>query len=417
MRTRGIEPGVIQVFRLFVMLRLGFLLFSWLSRQIYPALSGSSNDTAFWFSLVSLSLLMVYLLIPSLPARLGPIYLPIALAIATLSPLIQQYLILVASYPLMIATGNITEPLVSAWQLFPLLAVPLVLIAVQYGFKSVLVFTILTGFIELILARLAIGSFAFLILPYIGVTLVRTLSFVLIGYIVARLMKGQREQRQALEDANQRLTSYALTLDQLATSRERNRLARELHDTIAHSLSGTAVQLEAARAVWDENPAESRQLVDQALDSTRSGLADTRRALQALRAEPLDDLGIILSLRNLCEGMRNRSGLSIECILPERLEGWTSEVEQNLFRIAQEALENVIRHAQAGRARLELNQKDGWLTLIISDDGIGFELQNTRHDQRFGIEGMQERAAMIGANLVIDSTPGKGTRVLLSVEG
>src|SRR5689334_14420819 len=114
------------------------------------------------------------------------------------------------------------------------------------------------------------------------------------GLGFAWLIQRQREQRAALADANRKLAQYAAATEQLAISQERNRLARELHDTLAHSISGAAVQLEAVQALWDVQPGEARQMLDQALEVTQNGLTEARRALHSLRASPLEDLGLAL---------------------------------------------------------------------------------------------------------------------------
>src|SRR5947208_742021 len=129
---------------------------------------------------------------------------------------------------------------------------------------------------------------------YVVIAGVRLMAVTGVGLVLAWLIDRQREQRAALAEANRKLAQYAAATEQLATSQERNRLARELHDTLAHSLSGVTVQLEAVQALWELNPMEARRMLDQALQHTRGGLNEARRALQALRASPLEDLGLAL---------------------------------------------------------------------------------------------------------------------------
>jgi signal transduction histidine kinase len=208
-----------------------------------------------------------------------------------------------------------------------------------------------------------------------GALFIRTISFILVGYMVVRLMTTQREQRRALAEANTQLAHYAATLEQLATSRERNRLARELHDTLAHSLSGIAVQLEAVKTLWENSP-EDAAMLEQSLATTRSGLTETRRALQALRASPLEDLGLALAVRSLAESVAARSGLALDLEAPERLENLSPDLEQGIYRIVQEALENIAQHANARNVKMQLSQTDGHFTLTISDDGQGFQMES-----------------------------------------
>jgi signal transduction histidine kinase len=132
----------------------------------------------------------------------------------------------------------------------------------------------------------------------IFIAVVRTVSFLVVGYFISRLMRQLQAQQDALAQANARLAHYASTLENLTISRERNRMSRELHDTVVHTLSGLAVQLETTRAYLDVDPETARGLLDRALSATRTGLQETRRALKALRATPLEDLGLVQSGEN-----------------------------------------------------------------------------------------------------------------------
>jgi len=203
----------------------------------------------------------------------------------------------------------------------------------------------------------------------------------------------------------------------LAISRERNRLAHELHDTLAHSLSGVAVQLEAIDTILDTNPDEAKALLQQSLATTRSGLNETRRALRALRAGPLEDLGLALAMRSLAESVASRNGLKLSLDVPEHLENLSPELEQDIYRVAQEALENVARHAQAKNVKVRLSQNKDQLELIISDNGRGFDPSKIDAITKFGIQGMRERTEMLGGNLEVDSRPEGGTMIRLVWKG
>jgi signal transduction histidine kinase len=214
-----------------------------------------------------------------------------------------------------------------------------------------------------------------------------------------------------------RLAHYSATLEQLAISRERNRLARELHDTLAHTLSSLAVQLEAVRSLWERDPAGARALLDTSLAATRGGLGEARRALQALRAAPLEDLGLPLALRRLAEAAAERAGIALDLRLPERDPELPPDVEQCVYRVAQEALENVVRHAQASQVAVHLEQDGRQVTLLVRDDGQGFDSAQLNGDQRFGLQGMHERARLVGGQLELTSRPGGCTTLRLVVGG
>ena len=187
-----------------------------------------------------------------------------------------------------------------------------------------------------------------------GSIVARTTTFMVSGWLVGRLMTGQRKQRQAMKEANRKLTHHAATLEQLTTTRERNRLARELHDTLAHTLSAVAVQLEAANVLWSTKPEQAHARLQKSIEVTRSGLTETRRVLQDLRASPLEDLGLALAVRNLAESTASRSGLKLDLHIADRLGSVPPDIEQAVYRIAQEALVNVISHANARNLTVQL---------------------------------------------------------------
>ena len=231
--------------------------------------------------------------------------------------------------------------------------------------------------------------------------------FLLVGYIVTRMMNAQRAQRREL-------AAYAATLEQLTVSRERNRMARELHDTLAHSLSAVSVQLEAADGALDDSPETAHMLLTKALAQTRSGLTETRRAMQALRASPLEDLGLGLAIRNLAESTARRGGMAVDIQIAEPLPALPPAVEQGVFRVAQEALSNVARHAGATQLHVQLEANDE-LILTVRDNGRGFDAEATGVNGHFGLQGMRERAEMVGGTLKVQSAAATGTTVRLVV--
>jgi len=214
--------------------------------------------------------------------------------------------------------------------------------------------------------------------------------------------------------ANEKLQQQATMLEQLTISRERNRMARELHDTLAHSLSAVAVQLEAVDSTLESSPEEAHHLLTKALAQTRSGLAETRRAMQSLRASPLDDLGIKLAIQSLAEITAQRGGLQLDLDLAE-LPELAPATEQNLYRIAQETLTNVLKHAGASRLVVTLKRVEGKSQFVVRDNGVGFDPAAARRNGHFGLDGIEERAALIGGAVTVTSQPGRGTTVELVV--
>jgi signal transduction histidine kinase len=225
-----------------------------------------------------------------------------------------------------------------------------------------------------------------------------------------------KTQQASLEQANIQLVHHAGTLEHLTISRERNRMARELHDTLAHTLSALSVQLETIKAYWDVDPAAAQRLLDQSLTATRSGLQETRRALKSLRATPLDDLGLALALRKLAEETAARANLQLDLSLPERLPALSPDVEQCIYRVAQEAVSNVAHHADARTLTVQLSVNGPAVLLLVRDDGAGFDARQDEAVGHFGLPGMRERAYLAGGQLAIDSRPGRGTTIRLTIE-
>jgi signal transduction histidine kinase len=241
---------------------------------------------------------------------------------------------------------------------------------------------------------------------------IRGAAMLCIGYIITRLMKEQRAQREQLRATNAELHRLGAVREQLATSRERNRVARELHDTLAHTLTGLAVQLEAIRTVWENDAGEAHDLLEKAHARARSGLVETRRALAALRASPLDSVGLAGAVRALAEKASARGGLRLELVLPEGEPELDEDDAQALYRVAQEALENVVRHAEARRVSVSLKCPPFGATLVVADDGRGFDLERCA-SVCWGLAGMRERAEARGAVLDVESRPGAGTVIRL----
>ena len=411
MKRTTLEPGLLHIFRLLTGARLVLLLLILVSKIIWP----TPRILRFpMLGLIESTLLLGYLSWPWLRDQLGRVYLPVALVVVAAGPIFAQAL----TAGLRLRSG-VSPALANqdVWQLILVLFVPLVLLSWQYNFKSVLAFCCGTATFEMVLyLPLAVrGGVSFGVV--FALVLVRSLLFALVGYVVVRLMRAQRAQRKALARANVQLARYATTLEQLAVSRERNRLARELHDTLAHTLSAVAVQLEATRSLWDSDPTSARDMLERSLAATREGLTEARRAIHALRAAPLEDLGLALAIRNLAESVAARADLSLDLQAPDQIGSLAPAVEQAVYRIAGEALTNVAQHADARHLTVWLGRVGGRLMLTVSDDGCGFDATALSLDGHYGLKGMRERAEMIGGELEIESQPGQGTIVRLAVEG
>ncbi len=194
-----------------------------------------------------------------------------------------------------------------------------------------------------------------------------------------------------------------------AQTEERNRLAREIHDTIAQDLSAIAFQLEAAEALLAQqtDPERVRRSVATALDLTRKGLEEARRSVLDLRAAPLEGRTLQTALAALAE----EAGVTF--VPSPAIAPLPPAVEVGLYRIAQEALQNALRHAAASRIFLRLETSSDRVRLVVQDDGKGFPEEAAAG--RFGLIGMRERARLLGGSFQLESSPGAGTRITTEV--
>jgi signal transduction histidine kinase len=347
-------------------------------------------------------------------ARLGKAFMPLMIAFITATP------ILVALAIIRMHPGNPSldsEGLLL--RLLPFLLIGFLLVAWQYRWQYVLL-------IVLAVAGLNAGVIWRFPPPGSGppmpplrfilvVPLIQTAVFLAVGFSISFLMGRLRHQQESLQAANLRLSHYSSTLEELATTKERSRLARELHDTLAHTLSGLSVQLETIKAYWDVDHELAMSALEGSLTTAHAGLEETRRALKALRATPLEDLGLVAALQAMLQSEASRAGLKLHLSMPDAIPALAPDVEQAIYRIVQETLTNVISHAHARNLTVLVELADDKLSLHLTDDGAGFEVDQAVKQSKFGLTGMKERTDLVGGRLEIDSKPGQGTEVKLVV--
>ncbi len=197
---------------------------------------------------------------------------------------------------------------------------------------------------------------------------------------------------------------------QLGIVEERNRLAREIHDTLAQGLTAVSLQLESADALLEAgaDPQRVRKAIRQALGLTRANLEEARRSVLDLRAAPLEGRTLLKALEALAAEWRAKSGIDIQFEATGEDRPLPVRIEAGLYRIAQEALTNISRHANARYATLQLTLTADQIHLAIEDDGQGFEPSQVPKD-RYGLIGLNERTRLLGGTLCLESEPGNGT--------
>jgi signal transduction histidine kinase len=242
---------------------------------------------------------------------------------------------------------------------------------------------------------------------------------------MTRRIRLQDQQNEALSDKlHQRVVERGNLLRRLITAQEeeRKRLARELHDELGQGLSSMAIQVALAERHLGIDPQAAKEhleQIEQLLDESTSQMDDL---ISGLRPAMLDDLGLQASLRALAKRTLIPAGLAIDLDMSCLSQELPGELETVLYRVVQEALTNVVRHAGASHVDLKLACEDGWLICQLADDGTGFDQDQVAASGRengMGLLGMRERIEQVGGEIQIESGPGAGTslRARLPLEG
>ena len=227
-----------------------------------------------------------------------------------------------------------------------------------------------------------------------------------------RLAEIFGERAAFAADLSERVAKDALRRVVSGQELERRRLARELHDETGQALTSVLLGLKALEESRGE--AELRSSLEELRELVVGTLQDVRRLAVELRPQALDDFGLVPALERLTAGFREQTGIAIDLesrLLEERL---PDDVETVLYRIVQEALTNVVKHARAEHVSIVLRRQNGSVTAVIEDDGRGFSPDGTG-DEGLGLLGMRERVALVEGRLEIESAPGAGTTLVVEV--
>jgi len=236
-----------------------------------------------------------------------------------------------------------------------------------------------------------------------------SLVFVL---LLMNTVLSERQSREKLAIANEKLRQYALQIENQATLEERNRIAREIHDSLGHSLTALNLQLETALKLWQSNPIKSQEFLARAKELGSKALKDVRQSVSTMRANPLQDKTLEQVIVMLLEDFYRANS-----IVPIRLINIDhpppAEINIALYRIIQESLTNISKYAQATEVILELTSTKKSLRLMIQDNGRGFDInQNTTG---FGLQSMRDRTLALGGEFTINSTPNSGCQIIVEI--
>ncbi|MDX6519711.1 MAG: hypothetical protein QOF08_316 [Gaiellales bacterium] len=226
-----------------------------------------------------------------------------------------------------------------------------------------------------------------------------------------RLSETFADRAAVAVDLSQRVARDTLRRIVAGQEAERSRMARELHDQTGQALTSILLGL---RAIEDAKPDQIRDRVAGLRGLVTEALQDVRRLAVDLRPSTLDDFGVVTAIQRLCSDVAAKSGISIDFHATREGDRMSREVESCLYRVVQEALTNVIKHAAAGNVSVLLAPGERDLTLIVEDDGVGFD-PATVDRARLGLVGMRERVALVDGSLTVESAPGGGTTLRVTV--
>lgn len=212
------------------------------------------------------------------------------------------------------------------------------------------------------------------------------------------LAQRERQAREQLQKANQQLAEYATQVEQLATVRERNRLAREVHDTLGHYLTVINVQLEVVTKLIDSNPARAKEAAVKAKQLASEGLNEVRRSVSALRPTPLEDRPLPEALRTLIETSRD-AGLMVTFEQTGSARAVSPEIETVLYRATQESLTNIRKHAHASAANVRLAYDANAVSLRVRDNGLG----RKGGEDNVGLSALRERATALNGTVLAEN--------------
>lgn len=219
---------------------------------------------------------------------------------------------------------------------------------------------------------------------------------------------------QELQDAHRQLQDYATQAEELAVQQERNRLAREMHDTLGHRLTVSSVQLQAAQRLIPSDPDRAAQMVGAVLEEVREGLRELRSTVATLRAPVEADLALEPALKRLAGSFQQATGIVVHLAAPDDLPALTAGQRHALYRGAQEGLTNIQKHAAADEAWIELTRANGVVALLVRDNGVGLA-DAGNGAAGFGLHGLSERAAQLGGALSISPAPAGGAEMRLTL--
>ncbi|BAZ07240.1 sensor histidine kinase [Calothrix sp. NIES-3974] len=236
-----------------------------------------------------------------------------------------------------------------------------------------------------------------------------TLIFIL---LLMNAVLAERKSRDELKIANQKLREYALRIENQATLEERNRIAREIHDSLGHSLTALNLQLETAVKLWQSNPQKAQEFLSRAKELGSKSLQDVRHSVSAMRSHPWEGKSLQQSILKLIEDCQHSTGIkpTYQIHLNHPL---PTEVSSAVYRIIQESMTNISKYAHASRIDIYLVSTPNQVLLQVADNGMGFDPQ--QKTTGFGLQSMRDRSLALDGEFAIATAPNQGCQIEVKI--
>jgi signal transduction histidine kinase len=266
---------------------------------------------------------------------------------------------------------------------------------------------VLCTFVTTLLLVKSYGDQAF------ALVLLYTAGNVFYGFYAQATLRAQKIRTenltlaQEVQEANQKIKSYSAQMEQLVVARERNRLARDLHDSVTQTVFSMSLTTQSASLLLERDPGKVEGQLDRLSQLARNALSEMQMLISELNPEKIGKGGLVTNLKSYLTSGQFPENITVDLeVHGEQALGFTEE--QSLFHIIQEALHNIVKHSQASGAQVRIHMNEPpWIE--VEDNGRGFDIQQAQSSGRVGLHSMRERAEEIGWNFHIRTTPGAGT--------
>ncbi len=233
--------------------------------------------------------------------------------------------------------------------------------------------------------------------------------------IFARALAESQEAEAEIKRLYAQLQAFSQQAEELAVMEERQRMAREMHDTVGHRLTVAAVQLEAAEKLMARDPERAKEVISVVREQVVTALDELRSTVAALRSPVEASLPLVSSLQRLAQAFQQATGIEVTLTLPPNLPSdLPPSYRKAFYRAAQEALTNVQKHANAHHVWMTLQRSDEVLTLVVEDDGVGVDMAALKTASGFGLQGLAERAQALGGAFRLEPRTPHGSRAVFA---